>query len=79
MTSSNLELALSNMQLEVFYKLPAVLRFVWAYITPAPKLCVLSGTFMENTSGEVRFPEIPAIILERVCQYFYYKLQYQNT
>ncbi|KAK9813766.1 hypothetical protein WJX73_008097 [Symbiochloris irregularis] len=37
------------------------------------------GNFMENTSGEVRFPEIPAVILERVCQYFYYKLQYQNT
>lgn len=34
---------------------------------------------MENTSGEVTFPEIPAVILERVCQYFYYKLQYQNT
>ena len=25
------------------------------------------------------FPEISAAVLERVCQYFYYKLRYQNT
>jgi hypothetical protein len=27
----------------------------------------------------VKFPEISTPILERVCQYFYYKLRYQNS
>jgi transcription elongation factor B subunit 1 len=38
-----------------------------------------AGTFTETEHGEVRFPEISTPILERVCQYFYYKLRYQNS
>jgi elongin-C len=38
-----------------------------------------AGTFTESAKGEVRFPEISTPILERVCQYFYYKLRYQNS
>jgi len=37
------------------------------------------GSFTETELGEVRFPEITAPILEKVCQYFYYKLQFQNS
>lgn len=37
------------------------------------------GSFTETELGEVKFPEITAPILEKVCQYFYYKLQYQNS
>ncbi len=38
----------------------------------------VAGNFTETEQGEVRFPEISAPILEKVCQYFYYKLRYQN-
>ena len=38
-----------------------------------------AGSFTENEQGVVTFPEISAAVLERVCQYFYYKLRYQNT
>ena len=27
--------------------------------------------------GEISFPEISAPILEKICEYFYYKLRYQ--
>ncbi|CAI5529583.1 unnamed protein product [Closterium sp. NIES-64] len=37
-----------------------------------------SGGFQESDSGEVRFPEISTPILEKLCQYFYYKLRYSN-
>ena len=33
----------------------------------------LIGQFAESR-GEVRFPEMPAIVLEKVIQYFYYKV-----
>ena len=29
--------------------------------------------------GEVRFPEISTPILEKVCEYCYYKLRYANA
>ena len=38
-----------------------------------------AGAFTETELGEVKFPEISAPILEKVCQYFYYKLRYQNS
>jgi hypothetical protein len=38
-----------------------------------------AGNFTETELGEVKFPEISAPILEKVCQYFYYKLRYQNS
>ena len=37
------------------------------------------GSFTETELGEVKFPEIRAAALERVCQYFYHKLKYQNA
>lgn len=38
-----------------------------------------TGTFTETDQGEIKFPEIPGRVLERVCQYFYYKLKYQHA
>lgn len=37
------------------------------------------GSFTETELGEVKFPEISTPILEKVCQYFYFKLRYQNA
>mmetsp|Transcript_13245 Transcript_13245/g.13302 ORF Transcript_13245/g.13302 Transcript_13245/m.13302 type:complete len:101 (-) Transcript_13245:197-499(-) len=39
---------------------------------------MLQGQFAESR-GEVRFPEIPAVILEKAIQYFYYKVRYTNS
>mmetsp|Transcript_5872 Transcript_5872/g.6728 ORF Transcript_5872/g.6728 Transcript_5872/m.6728 type:complete len:101 (-) Transcript_5872:333-635(-) len=36
------------------------------------------GNFTETELGEIKFPEISTPILEKVCQYFYYKLRYTN-
>ena len=38
-----------------------------------------AGTFIESEQGEIRFPEITTPVLEKVCQYFYYRLKYANT
>lgn len=38
-----------------------------------------TGTFTETDQGEIKFPEIPGRVLEKVCQYFYYKLKYQHA
>lgn len=40
---------------------------------------ILSGGFTEVEARRVTFPEIPGVVLERVCQYFYYKLQYNDA
>ncbi|CAK9234130.1 unnamed protein product [Sphagnum troendelagicum] len=37
-----------------------------------------TGSFTETQLGEVRFPEISAPILEKVCQYFYWSLQFAS-
>ncbi|KAH8070599.1 hypothetical protein JL721_4999 [Aureococcus anophagefferens] len=37
-----------------------------------------AGQFTES-SGEIKFPEISTPILEKVIQYFYYKLRYTNS
>lgn len=34
------------------------------------------GSFAETEHGEVTFPEISTTILEKICQYFYWSLQY---
>ncbi|XP_065878750.1 uncharacterized protein [Euphorbia lathyris] len=34
------------------------------------------GSFAETQHGEVTFPEISTTILEKICQYFYWSLQY---
>ena len=39
---------------------------------------MLSGQFAESR-GEIRFPEIPGIVLEKVCQYLYYRVRYTNS
>ncbi len=39
---------------------------------------MLTGQFAESR-GEVRFPEIPGVILEKVLQYLYYKVRYTNS
>ena len=35
--------------------------------------------FQEAEMGEVKFPEISTPILEKVCEYCYYKLRYANA
>ncbi|KAH8050515.1 hypothetical protein JL720_15371 [Aureococcus anophagefferens] len=44
----------------------------------APWLSARAGQFTES-SGEIKFPEISTPILEKVIQYFYYKLRYTNS
>ncbi|CAA0807602.1 BTB/POZ domain-containing protein [Striga hermonthica] len=36
------------------------------------------GGFAEAEHGEVTFPEISTVILEKICQYFYWSLQYAS-
>lgn len=36
------------------------------------------GNFAETEEGVVRFPDISTTILEKVCQYFYWSLQYAS-
>eukprot|EP00892_Ulva_mutabilis_P002643 jgi/Ulvmu1/1237/UM109_0035.1 len=36
------------------------------------------GSFTETEHGEVTFSDITTPVLERVCQYFYYKMLNQN-
>lgn len=50
-----------------------------AVLTASMNLAVCAGNFTETELGEVKFPEISTPILEKVCQYFYYKLRYQNS
>ena len=38
-----------------------------------------SGGFSERMDNKITFPEISGKILEKVCQYFYYKLQYTDS
>jgi len=40
---------------------------------------MLVGSFIEGASGEITFREISSPILEKVIQYFYYKVQYTNA
>ena len=37
-----------------------------------------AGQFSEGQTGEIKFPEISAKVLERTAQYFYYKLKHTN-
>ncbi|CAL5388640.1 unnamed protein product [Camellia sinensis] len=36
------------------------------------------GSFAETQHGEVTFPEISTTILEKICQYFHWSLQYAS-
>jgi len=40
---------------------------------------MLFGGFTEQELGEINFREISTPILEKVIQYFYYKLKYTNS
>lgn len=42
-------------------------------------LITILGTFTEQQLGEINFREISTPILEKVIQYFYYKLKYTNS
>uniref|UniRef100_A0A0N5AVY0 Elongin-C n=1 Tax=Syphacia muris TaxID=451379 RepID=A0A0N5AVY0_9BILA len=37
------------------------------------------GTYAENESNEVNFREIPSHVLQKVCQYFSYKVRFTNS
>ncbi|KAK3445512.1 hypothetical protein EUGRSUZ_A01573 [Eucalyptus grandis] len=37
-----------------------------------------AGSFAETELGEVTFPEISTTILEKICQYFYWSMQYAS-
>eukprot|EP01038_Epipyxis_sp_PR26KG_P009682 gene9682-13035_t len=39
---------------------------------------MLQGQFAESR-GEISFPEIPGVILEKLIQYLYYKVRYANS
>jgi hypothetical protein len=43
------------------------------------KLSISSGSFVETELGEIKFPEISTPILEKVVQYFYFKLRFQSS
>ena len=34
--------------------------------------------FVES-SGEINFPDISGVVLEKVCMYFHYKLKFTNS
>eukprot|EP01126_Amoeba_proteus_P019286 TRINITY_DN1991_c0_g1_i3.p1 TRINITY_DN1991_c0_g1~~TRINITY_DN1991_c0_g1_i3.p1 ORF type:complete len:119 (-),score=7.82 TRINITY_DN1991_c0_g1_i3:138-494(-) len=40
---------------------------------------MLDGAFLENEMRRINFREIPGPILEKVIQYFYYKVKYTNN
>ena len=42
-----------------------------------PSVC--AGSFRETETKQVHLQEISGAVLEKVCQYFYYKLKYANT
>jgi len=37
------------------------------------------GQFQENETNEIHFKEIPSHVLQKVCQYFTYKVRYTNS
>lgn len=37
------------------------------------------GQFTESVQNEINFRDIKAVILEKVCKYLYYKVEYSNT
>ncbi|KAA8490589.1 Elongin-C [Porphyridium purpureum] len=40
---------------------------------------LMDGGFAEAQSRTLRLPEIPARLLETVCQYFYFRNQYKDS
>ena len=59
-------------------RLPAVhARSTLDKIVCAFLLC--TGQFAESAQGEIKFPEISGKVLEKVVQYFYYKLKHTGN
>lgn len=50
----------------------------WDVIVTICNLLV-TGSFAETEHGQVTFPEINTTILEKICQYFYWSLQYARS
>ena len=48
-------------------------------LTHARVLCGTAGEYQESQQNVIKFPEISAPVLEKVVQYFYYKLRYTGT
>jgi len=44
-----------------------------------PSQAMLSGSFLESKGGEIQFPEIKSVVLEKVIQYMYYKVKQNCT
>lgn len=44
-----------------------------------PRPLLHAGDFQEKQSRTVRLQDISARVLEKCCQYFYYKLRYTNV
>lgn len=40
---------------------------------------MLTNTSFAESKGEIEFPEIPSLILEKVIQYLHYKVKYANS
>lgn len=40
---------------------------------------MLLSTFKESSKNEIRFPEIPSHVLEKVLQYCFYKQRFTNS
>lgn len=40
---------------------------------------MLEGAFLENEMGRINFREISTPVLEKVIQYFYFKVKYSNN
>lgn len=52
--------------------------YLLLFLAPIKNL-IFQGTFTEQELGEINFREISTPILEKVIQYFYYKLRYTNS
>mmetsp|Transcript_29637 Transcript_29637/g.40932 ORF Transcript_29637/g.40932 Transcript_29637/m.40932 type:complete len:108 (-) Transcript_29637:58-381(-) len=50
-----------------------------ALISQTIKSMIEEGAFIESQEGLINFREIPGPILEKVCQYWYYKLKFANV
>eukprot|EP00771_Trimastix_marina_P002510 gnl/Trimastix_PCT/3639.p1 GENE.gnl/Trimastix_PCT/3639~~gnl/Trimastix_PCT/3639.p1 ORF type:complete len:120 (+),score=22.18 gnl/Trimastix_PCT/3639:2-361(+) len=40
---------------------------------------MLQSSFLEAKEQVIRFPDIPAVLLEQAIEYFYYKVRYTNS
>merc|ERR1711887_33142 len=50
-----------------------------AMVSGTIKNMLSSPVMFVESSGEIRFPEISSVVLEKVCQYFHHKLKFTNN